>query len=113
MSKIVGHKECYCMMADEAGKIVLAYQAKQIYVDSVPSVTCPCGKVRTLSDMYKCLYCGVVFCFHCAEEHFGQTLNDWVSEKRRNVREKYEATKNSNSKGSENAETSRQGDQAS
>jgi hypothetical protein len=35
------------------------------------SVTCPCGRTVALRDAYRCWFCGLFFCFHCAEQHFG------------------------------------------
>ncbi len=45
------------------------------------TITCPCGWARTITKMYKCLYCGVWFCKLCAEEHFGKTRKEYYKEK--------------------------------
>lgn len=43
----------------------------------VATVTCPCGTKRAIVKAYQCLYCKVWFCTLCAEEHFGQTVNEY------------------------------------
>lgn len=40
------------------------------------TITCPCGWVRGITLMHKCLYCGVWLCTLCAEKHFGKTIAD-------------------------------------
>lgn len=37
------------------------------------TVRCPCGQLRALELVFRCLYCGVYFCLECAEMHFGET----------------------------------------
>jgi hypothetical protein len=46
------------------------------------TIHCACGQIRDLKHAYRCLYCGVWFCFRCAEAHFGQTLLEWTQSKR-------------------------------
>lgn len=66
----------------------LVYQQTQETVKSqaagigvrLATVTCPCGRVRSVMLMYRCLYCKVMFCDQCAEEHFGQTVADYRKE---------------------------------
>lgn len=42
-------------------------------VAATASVTCPCGaEVGLATDAYKCRYCDVFFCPHCADDHFGE-----------------------------------------
>jgi hypothetical protein len=41
------------------------------------TTTCPCGRIRSNFYMYRCLYCEVMFCNTCAEEHFGQTVAEY------------------------------------
>ena len=41
-----------------------------------------CGLRRDLALAFKCLYCGVWFCFNCAEIHFGKTVADYHKEKK-------------------------------
>lgn len=44
-------------------------------------IICPgCGYVRCLKLAYKCLYCGLWYCFGCAEKHFGKTFDEWHKE---------------------------------
>lgn len=45
-------------------------QASELYDQSDPRVTCPCGKTGPLSRMFRCFYCEVIFCPPCAEDHF-------------------------------------------
>ena len=45
------------------------------------TVTCPCGRVRALVKMYRCLYCKVYFCDSCAEQHFGKTVEEYKRER--------------------------------
>jgi hypothetical protein len=54
-------------------------------------ITCLCGWKRSLVMAYRCLYCGEWFCAPCAEKHFGQTILDWVKQKRRERRAELEA----------------------
>lgn len=42
-----------------------------------PTVTCFCGRVRTLLYAWRCLYCGEWYCQTCAEQHFGMTRAEW------------------------------------
>lgn len=40
-----------------------------------------CFRTRALTHAFRCLYCGVWFCFTCAEEHFGVTfVEHWEKE---------------------------------
>lgn len=36
-----------------------------------------CGRVRALELAFRCLYCGIWFCFSCAESHFGLKVRDY------------------------------------
>ena len=38
------------------------------------TITCGCGSIRSLVNMYKCLYCNEYYCVSCAQEHFGKTV---------------------------------------
>jgi hypothetical protein len=40
------------------------------------TITCGCGTERALVLMYKCLYCNEWFCHSCAEDHFGETVEE-------------------------------------
>lgn len=37
-------------------------------------IRCGCNKLIALTEMYRCLYCGVWFCKACAEIHFGKQV---------------------------------------
>lgn len=41
------------------------------------SCYCECGSKRSVSLMFKCLYCGAFFCQSCAEIHFGMTRKEY------------------------------------
>ncbi|WP_342205103.1 hypothetical protein [Shewanella xiamenensis] len=43
-------------------------------------ITCSCGAKKPLVQMYKCLYCSEWFCFSCAENHFGKTVDQYRQE---------------------------------
>lgn len=43
------------------------------------NLTCTCGVRLTLASAYRCLYCGIYRCAKCAEEHFGQTFEQWAA----------------------------------
>lgn len=45
-------------------------------------IICKCGQLRDLKLAFKCLYCGLWFCQHCAEIHFGQTLKEYEESKK-------------------------------
>lgn len=49
-----------------------------------------CDWLRWIGYLHKCLYCGLWFCPACAEFHFGQTLSDWVGDKRAEKRAEIE-----------------------
>lgn len=52
----------------------LSAQIKQWYFKA-KSISCTCGgcnKELPLSHLYRCLYCGLMFCRQCAEFHFGE-----------------------------------------
>jgi len=46
------------------------------------SVHCTCGLQRALPLAFRCLYCGQWFCGRCAEQHFGQTIHEWIEARR-------------------------------
>lgn len=48
---------------------------------SVQSVTCECGCNMPLRFAYECLYCGQFYCQSCAEEHFGETREEYLAKK--------------------------------
>jgi hypothetical protein len=83
--------EHYAIGADAAKKAILASQDKDIRANQ--AFHCPdCGWRRWTGYGYRCLYCGIWYCAHCAELHFGQTISDWTIakriEKRREIEEK-------------------------
>ena len=43
------------------------------------TLTCPCGWKRAVVKMHQCLYCKVWFCHTCAEQHFGKTVEQYLS----------------------------------
>lgn len=45
------------------------------------TITCPCGRKRGITMMYRCLYCKIWFCQWCAEDHFGKTVEQYKAEK--------------------------------
>ena len=47
-------------------------------------ITCSCGKRCHIRFFFKCLYCREIFCFVCAEAHFGQTVKEY-NEKKNNT----------------------------
>lgn len=51
-------------------------------VKSAGRFRCRCVAVVTVKDGFRCLYCGEWFCFNCAEEHFGLTVEDWIKQRR-------------------------------
>lgn len=53
-------------------------------------IYCPCGQARGLVKAFRCLYCGVWFCQPCAEQHFGQTVKEWIVSKRKEARAQVE-----------------------
>lgn len=44
------------------------------------TVRCRCGWNRSMTYMFRCLYCKELFCQHCAELHFGQTVEEYRAE---------------------------------
>ena len=40
-------------------------------------IHCACGHYTKFIYLYRCLYCSVWFCKTCAEEHFGQTVEEY------------------------------------
>lgn len=52
-------------------------QTAQGVVFRLGTITCPCGWSRGIMHLYRCLYCKVYFCMSCAEEHFGQTVEEY------------------------------------
>lgn len=40
-------------------------------------VRCGCLKIIKWSYAYRCLYCVIFYCRECAEDHFGQTVQDY------------------------------------
>lgn len=57
-------------------------------------VQCVCGRRKTIMQMFKCYYCGLVFCPVCAPEHFGETVED--HRERRTIERKAKALTNQN-----------------
>lgn len=58
---------------------VLSEQWKFAYENK--TVFCAqCKLTRAIEITYRCLYCGLWFCFNCAENHFGKTFEDHWAE---------------------------------
>lgn len=70
----------YLVHADDVKKPILESQWKETLSEAV--VTCPCGRKQYVHLSYRCLYCGIWFCVFCAQEHFGQTIDDYYEKKR-------------------------------
>lgn len=58
----------------------VADQTFELLNNDKSSVTCICGETIALFYAYRCLYCESLFCRNCAEEHFGQTVEDYRKE---------------------------------
>lgn len=70
----------YLCRADDAKKERLKIQRSQAFEHE--TITCNCGQLRHLTHAFRCLYCGEWYCSRCAEEHFGQTIQQWIEKKR-------------------------------
>jgi hypothetical protein len=70
----------YLVQADEAKARRL--KSQWCAACTTDTIECGCGIKRALRMAYRCLYCGEWFCHNCAEKHFGQTLKEWIAEKR-------------------------------
>ena len=82
--------EHYAVGSTTEQKEILASQDKTIRNDQ--AFDCPdCGWRRWTGYGFRCLYCGVWFCAHCAEIHFGKTIDQWTVEKRIEKRREIEA----------------------
>lgn len=57
-------------------------QEQWIEALSKHTVHCPCGQIRAIEVTFRCLYCGIWFCFKCAEEHFGETLKERLAKRK-------------------------------
>lgn len=44
------------------------------------TMTCGCGRKRSIMLMFQCLYCREWFCHPCAEAHFGKTVAEYREE---------------------------------
>ena len=57
---------------------------KSQWTDAVEKrvVICPCGQRRALEKAFRCLYCGIWFCFNCGEKHFGETLQERIEKRK-------------------------------
>ncbi len=80
----------YVIRADtETKKAALRAQHNQLWSDL--TFTCGCGQLRHVTKGYRCLYCGEWYCTNCAELHFGQTIQQWVEDKRIKKRQEMQA----------------------
>ena len=80
----------YCRrQKTDAERVVLCKQWEDAVV--LRTIDCAgCQRLRAVECAYRCLYCGGWFCVSCAEIHFGQTVLDWVIEKRVEVATAFE-----------------------
>lgn len=74
----------YLLHANADQKPVLERQYREAV--HLSTITCACGQLRAVHMAYRCLYCGVWFCFKCMERHCGQTVAAWLEKKRQKVR---------------------------
>lgn len=81
--------EKYSFGADETRKALLDKQHFELLKDGV--TTCAsCGRKEHHLTLFRCLYCGIAFCFDCAEKHFGETFRQYQDKKRAELRAKCE-----------------------
>ena len=64
------------------GMKFLGRQWREIISTDPQEVTCGCGHKIPLRYAYKCLYCGIYFCWRCAEVHFGKTKAEYRQQRR-------------------------------
>ena len=70
-----------CRKSDKEHKRITIERQKaelvQQTMDGVPvrlgTITCGCGRRRSIMHAVRCLYCDEWFCETCAEDHFGKT----------------------------------------
>lgn len=53
--------------------------------ETPPYCRCHCGLKIYLPLAFKCLYCGEYYCQPCAEEHFGETREEWATKNANNI----------------------------
>lgn len=76
-------KNFYYRLCNNEDRRLLKNQCKEVYDQGdFCRVTCECGVSIDLPDAYRCLYCGIWFCFECAEKHFGKTVEQHMNERR-------------------------------
>lgn len=46
-----------------------------------------CKVSYPVQNMYRCLYCGIFFCYNCAGKHFGKTRAEYNMQRREAYRE--------------------------
>jgi len=62
----------------QALRVILRHQARelaeagQLDAKTAAWIHCPCGRRLTLSNTYRCLFCGLRLCRDCATIHFGE-----------------------------------------
>lgn len=71
------HREPQTMEEIGAKRAMVRRQRKEIIdqgamTDRIVWVTCPCGRRLSITQAYRCFYCGLYFCGECGETHFGK-----------------------------------------
>jgi hypothetical protein len=72
----------YLRVAHENEELKALLRQQHFDILHFNAITCECGVLRDMSIAYKCLYCGVCFCFDCGEKHFG-TVKEYTLKKHR------------------------------
>ena len=63
------------IIADQRRELVRQSEAGKRFM--LVTVTCPCGRERGTTHAVRCLYCNIWYCETCAEDHFGQTRDEY------------------------------------
>lgn len=66
-------------VTDEEHAEFVGFQQKSAEEDGL--VSCVCGNEIALHQSFRCLYCGIWWCEPCAENHFGQTVEEYHGNK--------------------------------
>jgi hypothetical protein len=74
-------RTCECLetariVENQMQEIVSQLENAVTVADAV--IKCPCNWHYRITNMYHCLYCKVYFCTSCAENHFGQTVDEYL-----------------------------------
>lgn len=57
---------------------ISAEQHRQCATDPA-KMQCICGRTLPVAFLFKCLYCGIWYCQKCAEIHFGETREEYLT----------------------------------